>query len=328
MVPTPAASGSLAPRRHGRLEIGLSQRAHEEPTVPSEVTGRDRQPPRRTARATAQRPDSTSRHSATSPATLFRNRRLVDGREIDLSPHPPRRSCRVGRADVVDRGWPGVAGRQSLAIWRLSGLSRRSRPVPAWLEGASDGSRGLLRVQPPRIVVAPSIRTPFVWCLTRPQLYWPSGPCRVADIGSRPPRCSPDERSLARSHCPRAGAPGQARPLGGLGRAIGRVAVVVEPGLPLRAVAASRERGAGVRRLGRGGAAALAAGLCRGIGRGFRTRFRIRAAGARLGRQHRRRSVLSTEIDHDPARSSAVQSIVARAPRRRPAGRRWPCPVG
>ncbi len=64
--------------------------------------------------------------------------------------------------------------RQSLAMRRLVRLSRHAEPVPVWLQDQVAAVAARLHVRPPQVVVACRIRTPFVCCLARPRLYWPS----------------------------------------------------------------------------------------------------------------------------------------------------------
>ncbi len=71
-----------------------------------------------------------------------------------------------------------AAWRQGLAIRRLVRLSRHAEPVPQWLHDQVAGIAAKLGVRLPEIIVAPGIRTPFVCCLARPRLYWPSALAR------------------------------------------------------------------------------------------------------------------------------------------------------
>jgi beta-lactamase regulating signal transducer with metallopeptidase domain len=76
-----------------------------------------------------------------------------------------------------------IALRQGVWLVRITRLGQRGREAPKWLQREVSGVAAVLRVGPPRIVVVNAIRTPFVWCLGRPRLFWPEAIAQTADPG-------------------------------------------------------------------------------------------------------------------------------------------------
>ncbi len=75
-------------------------------------------------------------------------------------------------------GWRTV--RQITSFSRMVG---RAAPAPEYLRLEADRMAGRFGVRPIRVLVAPGISSPFVWCLGSAKMIWPASLCDPMDLG-------------------------------------------------------------------------------------------------------------------------------------------------